>query len=534
MGRLDAQGEALAMKRSSRSRFSLPTLAILLAISLARPPMLQAHVGSPDVFYEGMAGPYKLFVTIRTPQMIPGIAQIEVRSLDGSVSEIEIAPLRVIGEGSQKAPPPDRMVTSKDDPQFFTGKLWLMESGSWQVRMNIKGAHGAAQMAVPVAAFAQRTLRMQKQTGLLLLGLMTFLVLSLISIFGAAARESQTEPGEAPTPARRRRAIFVMAATGLALVAILFLGNLWWDSVAEANTSGQLYKAPPFSASLTSDDRLLLKIGASPWHQARAEMQLVKLAPDHGHLMHLFLLRMPEMDRFYHLHPERTGENDFSQPLDGEAAGDYAVFADVVRESGFPDTMTTRLTLPEIPSGASKTATDPDDAGSSTAPLSSAQSGNLAMLDDGGKVEFTFDRGSATATGLQSGKSELLRFRVADGNGKPASDLQPYMGMAGHLIIVKRDLSVFAHIHPAGSMPMAALMLVGNSGDGSAPAVAASTNAANSAAMSGSMAGMQHEGPVAPEITFPYGFPQPGDYRLFLQIKRAGRIQTAVFDVHVS
>src|SRR5271163_1027937 len=166
------------MKHSSLSRFSLLTVAILLAISLARPPMLQAHVGSPDVFYEGMAGPYKLFVTIRTPPMIPGIAQIEVRSLDGTVSEITIAPLRVIGEGSQNAPPADRMVAAKADPQFFTGKLWLMESGSWQVRMNIKGTHGDAQMALPVAAFAQRVLRMQKQTGLLLLALMAFLVLS--------------------------------------------------------------------------------------------------------------------------------------------------------------------------------------------------------------------------------------------------------------------------------------------------------------------------------------------------------------------
>jgi hypothetical protein len=505
-------------------------LAIFLAMSLVLSPMLQAHVGSPDVFYEGMAGPYRLFITIRTPQMIPGIAQIEVRSLDGTVSEIEITPLRVIGEGSQNAPPPDRMVAAKDDPQFYTGKLWLMESGSWQVRITIKGAQGPAQMAVPVAAFAQRTLRMQKQTGLLLLGLMTFLVLSLISIFGAAARESQAEPGEQLTPGRRRRALIVMAATGLALVAILFLGNLWWDSVAEANASGKLYKSPPLSASLTADDRLLLQMGESPWHQRRAQMQLVKLIPDHGHLMHLFLLRMPEMDRFYHLHPERIEDNEFAQSMDGEAAGTYAVFADVVRESGFPDTMTTQLMLPKIPNGASKIAPDADDAGSAAPPLSSAQASNVAQLDDGGKIELTLGGGSAAATTtLQSGKSELLRFRVVDRDGKAARDLQPYMGMAGHLIIVKRDLIVFAHIHPAGSMPMAALMLVGNSGDGGA---AASDSAGSMIMMPA--AGMQHDAAMGPEISFPYGFPQPGDYRLFLQIKRGGKVQTAVFDVHVS
>ena len=28
------------------------------------------------------------------------------------------------------------------------------------------------------------------------------------------------------------------------------------------------------------------------------------------------------------------------------------------------------------------------------------------------------------------------------------------------------------------------------------------------------------------EVSFPYGFPQPGDYRLFVQIKRRGQIET--------
>src|SRR5690348_12674097 len=102
-------------------------LRVLLLCALP----LAAHVGSPDVFYEGEAGPYRLLVTIRPPEVIPGVAQIEIRSASPDVQQIRLTPLPMTGAGARLAPTPDVAQRSKDDQQFYTGSLWLMATGSW-------------------------------------------------------------------------------------------------------------------------------------------------------------------------------------------------------------------------------------------------------------------------------------------------------------------------------------------------------------------------------------------------------------------
>jgi hypothetical protein len=117
-----------------------------------------------------------------------------------------------------------------------------------------------------------------------------------------------------------------------------------------------------------------------------------------------------------------------------------------------------------------------------------------------------------TGGALHAREPLWLKFRVEDSAGAPVTDLEPYMGMAGHLVVARVDWQVFAHLHPAGSAPMAAIELANNSPAASAHAGHAATSA---------------------EITFPYGFPLAGHYRLFVQIKRRGRIETGVFDAQV-
>src|SRR5438552_19026353 len=73
------------------------------------------------------------------------------------------------------------------------------------------------------------------------------------------------------------------------------------------------------------------------------------LVPDHGKLMHLFLIREPKLDAFAHLHPLKRDRKTFETILPDLPAGSYRLYADVTYETGLSDTLTTALELPEPP-----------------------------------------------------------------------------------------------------------------------------------------------------------------------------------------
>jgi len=187
-----------------RPRPSRQGFATVLMLAFACAVSVSAHVGSPDVYYEGDAGPYRLFVTVRMPQVIPGVAEIQVRSASNDVHAVEIVPMTLSGPGSNFPPTPDLAQQSKEDPQFFSGTLWLMEFGALKVRVTADGSQGRGELAVPVPSFAQRSLEMETPLGALLAFLMLFLAAGAVFIAGAAVREGNLEPGQPPPPRRAR------------------------------------------------------------------------------------------------------------------------------------------------------------------------------------------------------------------------------------------------------------------------------------------------------------------------------------------
>jgi hypothetical protein len=307
-------------------RRTIGILALVLVAALS----VSAHVGSPDVYFEGDAGPYHLYVTVRVPQVIPGIAEIQVRSASNDVERIEIVPMRLSGAGSDLPPIPDVAERSQQDAQFFAGSLWLMESGALKVRVTVVGGKGRAELAVPVPAFAQSTLPMERSLGGLLGFLLVFLAAGLVFIAGAATREGNLEPGETPSYAKKRRAKIMMAITALVVLGIIYLGKAWWGAEASGYKRGvNFFKPPEAETQLENGNRLVIRAkGQDPEWSKRVKMEDV--IPDHNHLMHLFLIRTPGMEQMWHLHPERVEGGAFVDDLPSMPAGHYEVFADVV------------------------------------------------------------------------------------------------------------------------------------------------------------------------------------------------------------
>ncbi len=491
-------------------------LFFAIVVALVFSSATWAHVNSPDVFYDGDAGPYHLLVTVRPPAVVPGIAQIQIRSAASDVDKIEILPLKMVGTAAKLAPRADAAERSASDPQLFTGTLWIMERGSWKVQVRAEGKKGAGEMAVPLPAVSASSPKMQATLGALLAFLGIALAAGVVGIIGAAGREASLEPGQEATPALRRRAYVRMGVTAVFVIGVIVAANYWWGEDASANSKLN-YKMPHLQSSLQAGNVLQLRLDnpntienmfspAAVERFKRLNVQvpdlprLDDLVPDHSHILHLFLVRMPDMQSFWHLHPEPNGEGQFTDALPNLPAGHYQMYADIVHQTGFPETQIGTIDLPDV-SGAPLRG---DDSGSP----SLAAADNLAQLSEG--YRMVWDRGQKP---LKANVPIWFRFRVEDKDGKLA-DLEDYMGMAGHAAFISTDGKIFAHVHPAGSVSMAAVAM------------------AEDASPKADMAGMSM-GPVRGQVSFPYGFPQPGDYRIFVQVKRAGHVETAEFKAHV-
>jgi hypothetical protein len=180
---------------------------------------------------------------------------------------------------------------------------------------------------------------------------------------------------------------------------------------------------------------------------------------EHDKKLH-FIVASRDLTSFQHVHPVEAGGGVWSIKLTLPEAGAYRAFADFVPAGGSGLTLGTDLLVP----GDYQPKALPQVSRTSTV--------------DGYTVSLSGD--------LVPGRASKLTLSVSK-DGKPVTDLQPYLGAYGHLVALRaRDLA-YLHVHP------------------------------------------QSTGTAGPEITFYAEVPSAGDYRLFLDFQHQGTVRTADF-----
>ena len=187
--------------------------------------------------------------------------------------------------------------------------------------------------------------------------------------------------------------------------------------------------------------------------------------PTHDRDLHLILVRR-DGGGYQHLHPARDPAGRWSVPVTLPAAGSYKVFADTA-PAGRAEALTLAADL-QVP-GDFRPAPLP--------PVS-----RTAQVD-GYTVTLSGD--------LTAGRSSAVSLRVSR-DGRPVTDLEPYLGAYGHLVSLRAGDLAYLHTHPDGAP-----------GDGRTPA--------------------------GPDVAFGVDVPTAGTYRLHLDFKHAGVVRTAEF-----
>jgi hypothetical protein len=510
---------------SIRDLLGLARGVLFLLLSCA-PVSLVAHVGSPNVFFEGQAGTYPVRVIIRPPAVLPGMAQLDVR-VEGATNVLVQAALWEAG--TNRAPDSVLATSVAGEPNLFNAGVRLFYSGAYRVHVTVQGRHGTGEAVVPLTSAALKTPTMQVSTRILLVALGLILFAGAVWFARAVARDALLPGGAAPLERDRRRAHWVATSVALLLVFAVHAGKVRWQKMDAEFRNNELSKPQPVSASMRTTGNLRT-LQLSPEKDALGALAWDTLVADHGKLMHLFLLREPDFNAFAHLHPVRRSAQSFENILPPLPAGQYRLYGEITRENGSSETVTANVTLPEplgrapqmlgsnmnevicqspVPVAASAAepfALDADDAWHIEMGGAVAPGARVSRLMSGLQMKFQND------DALVENRDTSLRFAVFDAERRPVV-LQPYMGMTGHAVVRRSDGAVFTHLHPVGTISMAAQALFTRS----------ETNAPSNLSQ-------KHGETAANVVSFPYAFPRAGHYRIWVQVRINGRVLTGVFD----
>ncbi|MFF8917601.1 hypothetical protein ACF08M_30910 [Streptomyces sp. NPDC015032] len=215
-------------------------------------------------------------------------------------------------------------------------------------------------------------------------------------------------------------------------------------------------ETPTIEAGARSEIRFAVKDGTG--------RKVTAYRREHGKELH-FILASTDLTEFRHLHPVRAADGTWSTPVDLPKAGGYRAFADFTPAAEGAENLTLGADL--AVSGAYRPAPLP-------VPRTTAEVDGYDVALDGE---------------LRAGRSGELKLTVSR-NGRPVTDLQPYLGAYGHLVALRSGDLAYLHVHP-------------------------------------------NEGGPGPVVSFTATAPSAGSYRLFLDFQHEGKVRTAAFTVRV-
>lgn len=188
----------------------------------------------------------------------------------------------------------------------------------------------------------------------------------------------------------------------------------------------------------------------------------------HEKLMHLIVVSK-DLSYFDHIHPDYKGKGVFEITTPFPSGGEYKLIADFIPAGGSPLTKNHWI---KVQGDSKQNPIQPD--------------AKLIKIVEGKEITLSLDQ-------LKAGKEVQLTFTIKDDKTKqPITNLQPYLGAVGHVVIISADTEQYIHNHPLD------------------------------------------EHAKGPDARFAAQFPNSGTYKIWGQFQHQGKVFTVPFIIRVS
>ena len=213
------------------------------------------------------------------------------------------------------------------------------------------------------------------------------------------------------------------------------------------------------------------------------------LVPVHDRFYHLFVVSQ-DLSHFEHLHPARGPGGAWSIEVTLPKEGYYKLFSDFVPYGGAAQFIAQPLVTSDYPG----------DLAGDAARLVADESTTLRSGDLSARVSHDPET-------LVAGLYAHLRFDLSETDtGRPVTDLEPYLGSFGHIVIMSEDLVHYVHSHPLD---------LARSDDETGPLALMLPMGVDTSDLRG-----------GPTLVFEGLMPKPGLYRAWAQFQWDGEVHT--------